>query len=254
MSRFASALFFFIVLAVIVAGVWLAATGDAVAKSGSPAVTIDRPLAGASSDLIDVEIMPELKALEMADLDRSGDAPIRYKKDGDSVRYEIWFNDTQYVIMVAALTKVSDKKSELDVDVQLPDSPFTKDYGLLPSDIPLIATMLDGALTEYIAAKLEGRGTGRYDMDRLNARIEFATFFQRQAFEKRLEHAAEGAFATIFERYKDDWERHAHRGSSNYSDSDYRGYGEQARMRESQREASRPTSNAEPTTRLPTNY
>jgi len=129
--------------------------------------------------------------------------------------------------------------------VRLEDSPFTEDYGLLSSDVPLLETMIDATLTEYIAAKLEGRGTGNYDIDDMQARIAFATGFQREAFENRVEHAVEGAFKTAADDYAADAERRSRRRSSHdYSPDTYE---QERRMREAQRKAS------EPTTQLPTN-
>jgi len=99
-------------LAVVGGGAWLLADSGALASdSGSPAVIIDRPLDKAAYDLIDIPSLPELKAFEMAAEERGNDAPIRYKKNGDSVRYEVWLKNVHYITVTAALSKVSERKS-----------------------------------------------------------------------------------------------------------------------------------------------
>lgn len=220
-------------------------------ESGAPAVIIERVADKAAYELIDVPVLPELNGFEMASSGSGGDAPIRYSKDGNSVRYEVWLDDVHYVTAIAAISEVSAKKSELDVNVTLEDSPFTEDYGLLESDIPLLEDMLDAALTEYIAAKLEERRPAHNSLDGMQARIDFATFMQREAFERRVERAMEGAFKPIAEKYAADGKRRFRRQSSSLNDTDYRGYAERERIREAQRDASRPMDDARPTTELP---
>lgn len=246
MARTGMAVLALIGLIIVAGGAWLLADSGALAASSSaPSVMIDQPLEKASYKLPDTAFPDEIEEFNETIEKASGRAPVRMKKDGDSVTWTVELEGDEYLTVTANLSAVSETKSELDVDVSLEDSPFTEDWGLLPADRPVLENVLDETFTEMIAAKLEDRPVDKSVGRRLELKMGLAKIMDR-GFENRVEAALDGAVKPILKKYEED-ARRQRKSSRSYGGSDYGGYEQEYRMRESQRQAS------EPTTYLPSN-
>lgn len=239
-----------IVLSLVGGCVWLIGGSGAFASvSNAPSVLIDKPIEQASYKLLDVAVPDDIKRLD-DEIERStGQGVIRTERDGREVTWTFELDNIDFVTVVAKVEAASDTKSELDVSVRLEDSPLTEaENGLTASDRLLTENALDATLTEHIAAKLEGRPTDKQLLRNIGYRLELANALQREAFKARVEVAIDHAIKPRLEKYAAQAKR---RYSDNYDSGSpqYDSY----RARREQREASAPTSSAEPMVRLPSN-
>jgi hypothetical protein len=130
----------------------------AVPDLDTPPVLAQLGAADAYARLAAAPFPSELAELDDADrLQKAGVEVRKSSEPGKALAWTIVVEDVPYATVRALFASSGAKRTTIDVQVAIHDSPFTSNGKLHPFDIKLLEALLDLGITDYAASIVEGR-------------------------------------------------------------------------------------------------